>query len=142
MSFILDTCVVSELSKPLPEPRVTSWLDGCPAELLYLSVLTLGELHYGISRLPEGKKKNDLLVWIEHLKSAYRGYILPVDDRISMRWGEERARLERLGQPAPVIDSLLAATALECDFVLVTRNTDNFKSFAIKVFDPWATEEA
>lgn len=140
MSFILDTCVVSELSRPVPEPCVKSWLERCPGELLYLSALTLGELHYGITRLPEGRKKSDLLVWFEQLEAAYRGYVLPIDDRICRRWGEERARLERTSERAPVIDSLLAATALEHDFVLVTRNTGNFRSFAIKIVDPWSPE--
>ncbi len=136
MSFILDTCIVSELSKPNPAPRVISWLNQCPSELLYLSVLTLGELHYGIARLPGGKKKNDLIVWLAQLKSAFRGYVLPISERLSIRWGEERARLEQIGRPAPVVDSLLAATALEHDFVLVTRNLEDFRSFYIELLDP------
>lgn len=138
MSFILDTCVVSELSKPDPAPWVISWFNECPSELLYLSVLTLGELHCGIARLPDGKKKNDLIVWLEQLKSAFRGYVLPISGRICIRWGKERARLEQIGRPAPVIDSLLAATALKHDFVLVTRNLENFRSFNIELLDPWS----
>lgn len=141
MSFILDTCVVSELSRPSPDQGVTSWLDACPTELLYLSALTLGELQYGIRRLPEGGKKNDLAVWIEELKSAYRGYILPIDERVCVRWGEERARMERLGQPAPVIDALLAATALEHGFALVTRNTRNFEPLGVRLIDPWSAND-
>jgi len=142
VSFILDTCIVSELARPTPEPRVVAWLDGCPAELLYLSVLTLGELHYGIRRLPNGKNKRDLMVWMAELKSAYQGFVLPIDDRVCTRWAEERARLEKLGQPPPVIDALLAATAREHGFVLVTRNTANFRSFDIELFDPWSSVEA
>ena len=138
MSFILDTCVVSELSKPDPAPQVVSWFNDCPPELLYLSVLTLGELHYGIARLPNGKKKNDLFMWLEEVKSAYRGYVLPISDQIFIRWGEERALLERIGRPASVIDSLLAATAVEHDFVFVTRNIDNFESFDIRLLNPWS----
>jgi len=138
MSFILDTCVVSELSKTDPAPQVLSWFNECPSELLYLSVLTLGELQYGIARLPDGKKKNDLVVWLEQLKSAFRGYILPISERICIRWGEERARLEQIGRPASVIDSLLAAAAVEHDFVLVTRNIENFRSINIELLDPWS----
>jgi predicted nucleic acid-binding protein len=137
MSFILDTCVVSELSKPKPAFQVIEWFNHCPPELLYISVLTLGELHYGIARLPEGKKRNDLFQWLEELKSAFKDYILPLNDRTCIRWGVERARLERLGNPAPVIDSLLAATALEYGFALVTRNVDNFRSFEIELLNPW-----
>jgi len=138
MSFILDTCVVSELSKTDPAPQVLSWFNECPSELLYLSVLTLGELQYGIARLPDGKKKNDLVVWLEQLKSAFRGYILPISERICIRWGEERARLEQIGRPASVIDSLLAAAAVEHDFVLVTRNIESFRSINIELLDPWS----
>ena len=137
MSYILDTCVVSELSKPEPAGSVLEWFDQCPSELLYLSVLTLGELHYGITKLPDGKKKNDLLLWVGELKSAYKGFILPLSEETCIRWGEERARLESIGKPAPVVDSLIAATALEHDFTLVTRNVDNFRAFEIKLFNPW-----
>ena len=140
MSFILDTCVVSELSKQSPAPSVIRWLNGCPSELLYLSVLTLGELHYGISRLPDGKKKNDLIIWLGQIKSAFGGYVLPISDRAGIRWGEERARLERIGVSSSVVDSLLASTAHEYDFALVTRNVDDFKSFDIKLLDPWVDE--
>jgi predicted nucleic acid-binding protein len=139
VSFILDTCVVSELSKPKPAPRVLEWFNQCPPGLLYLSVLTLGELHFGVARLPEGKKKNDLVQWLEELQIAYQGYVLPLNHGTCIRWGTERARLEKLGQPAPVIDSLLAASAHEHDFTLVTRNIVNFRMFGIKLLNPWSS---
>jgi len=137
MSFILDTCAVSELSKSQPAPGVLEWFNQCSPELLHISALTVGELHYGVAKLPEGKKKNDLFQWLEELEIAFSGHILPLSDRTCIRWGEERARLERIGNPTPVIDSLIAATALNYNYALVTRNVENFRPFKIKIINPW-----
>ena len=83
------------------------------------------------------KEKNDLFQWLEELAIAFSGHILTLSDRICIRWGEERARLERIGKPTRVIDSLIAATALNYNYALVTRNVENFRPFKIKIINPW-----
>lgn len=137
MSFIIDTCVFSELSKPRPHQGVADWFDSCPADLIYISSITLGEIQYGIDLLPEGKKKNDLRLWFEKLIDIYRDYTLPITGRICRRLGEERARLIKKGRKAPVIDCLIACTSIEHDFTLATRNISDFKMYDIKTLNPW-----
>lgn len=82
MSYLLDTCVISELRKPAPQDTVLSWFDSCGEEDMYISSLSIGELHYGISVLPEGKRKSDLLVWFGQVCDAFADRILPITTAI------------------------------------------------------------
>lgn len=137
MSFLLDTCVISELRRPSPESAVTDWLAACDEALLYLSVVTLEELKYGIEMLPEGKPRGDLLVWFDDVRLSYRGSILDVSADIAVRWGEIRARLRREGRQLPVVNGLLAATAIQHDLTLVTRNIADFQTTGAELLNPW-----
>jgi predicted nucleic acid-binding protein len=103
-----------------PEPRVVAWFEQRPAAQLYLSVLTLGEIRRGVERLTAGERQQALRTWLEaELPAFFSGRLLPIDDAIAQRWGHLKAEM---GRPLPAIDSLLAATALEHNLVLVTRN--------------------
>ncbi len=137
MSYLLDTCVLSELSKQNPAPRVLQWLESISQEELFISVLTLGEIRYGIGKLPDGRKKNDLFRWFESLWEVYEPSTLEVGSEIAVSWGAERARLAKKGRPVSVIDGLIALTALQNNFYLVTRNVDDFSVFNIEIIDPW-----
>ncbi|MEA3280893.1 MAG: type II toxin-antitoxin system VapC family toxin [Thermodesulfobacteriota bacterium] len=137
MSFILDTCAVSELSRQEPNPGVLAWFTSCPVNELYLSVLTVGDLRYGIDRLPEGNKKIDLLNWFDAVVKSYRNAILPIDEHIADRWGTERARLAAKGRSPAVVDALIACTAAEHAFAIVTRNVADFDDFTVRVVNPW-----
>lgn len=105
---------------------------------MFLSRLTLGELWKGVTRLPVSKKRSKLEEWLENeIVTEFRGRILPVDEAVSRRWGVLQAKAELNGTPLPVIDSLLAATCLIKNLVVVTRNTDHFRSTGARVLNPW-----
>jgi toxin FitB len=136
--FLLDTNIVSELVKPKPEPRVTAWIDSTDETLLYLSVLTLGEIRKGIGLLRDASRRVVLEAWLDSdliLRFAER--ILPIDRAVADRWGRLTAEAVVAKSPLPVIDGLLAATALDQNLTLVTRNTKDIAVTGVPVFNPW-----
>lgn len=136
MSYLLDTNVLSELRRKLPNPRVVHWFSQRPATTLYLSVLTLGEIRKGIEVLPDPARRLTLLDWLEtRLPAFFAGRILPIDAAVADRWGRMVAQA---GRPVPAIDSLLAATAEQHGLTLVTRNLRDVKWLAVQVINPWA----
>jgi predicted nucleic acid-binding protein len=138
LSQLLDTCVLSEFQKPRPEPRVVEWLRGQEEELLFLRVLTLGELQRGVSKLAPSKKHDRLQVWLDaDLPTRFAGRILPIDERVAVEWGRLQALAEARGRPIPVVDGLLAATALVHHLSVVTRNRVDFAGTDVHVVDPW-----
>lgn len=138
MNYILDTNVVSELVAREPASQVIAWLDGVDSERVFLSVITIGELKKGIEKLSASKRKRDLAAWLEEdLLVRFQDRILALDVPTLLTWGGLIASLEREGRPLPAIDSLLAATAVERGFTLVTRNTDHFEPADIPTLNPW-----
>ncbi|HEY6873004.1 MAG TPA: type II toxin-antitoxin system VapC family toxin [Geobacteraceae bacterium] len=138
MTFLLDTCVISELVKPRPDRKVVRWVDSVDERKLFLSVLTLGELEKGISKLPESSRKSDLREWLEHdLAERFAKRILSVDAAVAVAWGKIQGEAERAGTKLPVIDSLLAATAEIHSLTLATRNVADFDRCGATVFNPW-----
>jgi predicted nucleic acid-binding protein len=138
MNYLLDTCVVSELTRPKPHRRVAQWIRSAAETRLYLSVLTLGELRKGTERLPESHKRNRIDAWLSNeLRNRFSGRILPVDDEVAERWGIESAKAERSGTPLPVIDGLLAATGLVHGMTVVTRNTKDMQQTGAELLNPW-----
>lgn len=136
--FLLDTNVISELLKPRPEPRVTSWVQTTDESLLYLSVLTLGEIRQGIAALPQSRRRASLEAWLERdLRSRFHGRILAVDDDIADRWGLLTGQAQKKGLVVPVIDGLLAATALHHNLTFVTRDTSGITNTGVAFFNPW-----
>lgn len=137
--FLLDTNVISELTKPRPEPRVTSWIRQTAEELLYLSVLTLGEIRKGIIKVAEPAKRVSLESWLDReVVLRFAGRILPIDHRIADRWGQISGRAVLQKRPISIIDSLLAATAVEHNLTLVTRNTNDVAGHGAEIFNPWS----
>jgi predicted nucleic acid-binding protein len=136
--FLLDTNIPSELTKPYPEPSVVQWLDEADDDLLYISVVTLGEILKGISTLPESKHRRKLQEWLtETLRPWFEGRILPVSGPIAERWGVLAGKCKLKGRPLKVEDGLIAATALEHGLTVVTRNEKAFQALGVTVFDPW-----
>ena len=105
---------------------------------VFLSVLTLGELRSGISRLSWGRKRADLEVWFSTLQAAYGDRILNVDGDIARAWGELTGRLRATGTTLAPADGLIAATALHHDMTIMTRNTKHFALIGMHIIDPWA----
>ena len=113
MNFLLDTNVVSEATRPRPSAAVLDWIAAQASEALFISAITIGELRRGALLLTAGKKRKALLRWIETgIKADFAGHILPVDTAVMERWAQLQATSERAGRRLPLLDSLLAATAL------------------------------
>ena len=138
MSWLLDTCVVSELVRPRPKASVVSWVLERDEEELFLSVITIGELEKGIGSLADSPKRVALEQWVRReLADRFRDRLLAVDTGVAARWGALVGRSEARGQPLPVIDSLIAATSLQHDLTVVTRNTDDLERCGARCFNPW-----
>ena len=136
--FLLDTNVISELIKPRPEANVTAWIEGTDESLLYLSVLTLGEIRRGIGALPQSRRRATLEAWLDKdLRARFEDRILIIDQEVADRWGLLTAAARNGGIVLPVIDGLLAATALEHNLTFVTRDTGQIPSMGVAVFNPW-----
>jgi predicted nucleic acid-binding protein len=137
--FLLDTNVPSEMTRPLPQPSVTQWLEDSDDNQLYLSVVSLGEISKGIASLPEGKRRSQLQKWLaESLRPWFQGRILSVNEPIAERWGLIAAQSKLNGRPLRVEDGIIAATALEHGLTLVTRNVKDFEGLGVVIVDPWS----
>ena len=136
--FLLDTNIISELVKPRPEANVTAWIEDTDESLLYLSVLTLGEIRRRIATLPQSRRRATLETWLnKDLSARFEGRILIIDSEVADRWGLLTAAARNSGTVLPVIDGLLAATALEHNLTLVTRDTGQIPTMGVAVFNPW-----
>lgn len=138
MTFLLDTTVVSEWVKQRPDPGVIDWVAEVDEDRVFLSVVTLAELRYGIERLADGKRRKRLDAWLrDELVLRFEGRVLSVDEMVADCWGEVVARREAIGRPIGVMDAFIAATANVHSLKLVTRNEKDFKSAVKEVVNPW-----
>ncbi len=138
MSYLLDTCVISELVKKNPRRQVVDWIDAQEESTIYLSALTIGELEKGIVKLPASGRKTRLANWVRRdLTARFSGRVLAIDARIASHWGTITGESERRGLPLPVVDSLIAATALVNDLQIVTRNTEDFARCGVVCLNLW-----
>jgi len=137
--FLLDTNVLSEFKrKGDPDPHVRDWLRATDPDLLWASVLSFGEIRKGIARLDIGKRRAELEQWFERdLDRWFEERLLPVTKAVAERWGVLSAQALNQGTPLPNIDGLIAATALEYDLTLVTRNVKDFVALSITIINPW-----
>jgi len=137
VSFLLDTCLLSELTRPKPHLNASRWFDEQDAASLFVSVLTIGEIEKGIAALPTGRKKVALSGWIATLRSTYADRLLPIDPAIAAIWGRVTARVERDGGALGVVDGLIAATALHHGYTVVTRNVGDFRKTGVALLNAW-----
>jgi predicted nucleic acid-binding protein len=136
--FLLDTNCVSEMVRVKPEPRVLEWMEAADEEMLYLSVLTLGEIRKGIGGISHGKRRARLEAWLAvELQGRFSGRILPVDAGVADRWGWLAAEARRKGKALAVVNGLLAATALHDNLTMVSRNAGDFAIAQVAVLNPW-----
>ena len=137
-AFLLDTNVVSELVGPKPDDKVLRWVEQTDESILFLSVLTLGEIRNGVERLRPGRRRGRLESWLQvDLPRRFQDRILPVTAAIADRWGAVSAIAAAKGKPVPVVDGLLAATALHHNLTLVTRNTSDVSGAGVPTLNPW-----
>jgi toxin FitB len=135
--YLLDTCVFAEYSRPRPNTKVFEWIDAQEQELQFLSVLTVGEMEKGIARLPSSKRRQSLEEVLNVIVSRFDHRILQLDVAIARRWGRMVESLELKGRKLPIIDSLIAATALEHDLTIVTQNILDFTDTGVTVLNIW-----
>jgi len=139
VKFLLDTCVVSELISKSPNVGVIEWLNDQDSDHLYLSVVTIGEIQRGISKLSDIGRSNKLKEWLEdELMIKFDRRIIPLDSHVMQGWGILIAGLEKIGIKMPVVDSLIAATAISLNFTIVTRNSKDFNNTGVQLLNPWA----
>lgn len=131
--FLLDTCVVSEPAKQPQNAQVRRWLSAQLDDDQFISAVTLGELYYGLARLPEGAKRTALMHWLATVEEEFDGRIVPIDAAVAARWG--RLRVGR--DVAKTVDMQIAATALTYGFTLVTRNVRDFAIPGLSIVNPW-----
>jgi predicted nucleic acid-binding protein len=138
MSFLLDTNAVSEWVKPRPHPGLIRWMESVDEDRLFMSVISVAELHYGVERMPIGNRRNRLEQWLQHeLPLRFEDRILPIDRDIAGAWGRTVSQSEAVGRPIGVMDAFLAATAEIHRLTLVTRNVSDFPLLKA-VLNPWA----
>ncbi len=135
MSFLLDTNVVSEIRKQEPDAGVAKWFASVSADRLFLSVLVVGEIRQGIERLARRDSAQAEIFerWLSQLVSDYADRLVPVTEQIAEAWG----RLN-VPDPVPVVDGLMAATALVHDWTLVTRNVNDVRSTGVRLLSPFS----
>jgi predicted nucleic acid-binding protein len=136
--YLVDTNIPSELTRPRPEPLVAAFLRQAGKERVYVSVLTLGEICNGIGLLPVSAKRSNLQDWLDAvMRPWFAGRVLPVTAPIAERWGFLAAAARLRGRTVKVVDGMLAATALEHDLTLVTRNEKDFAGLGATILNPW-----
>jgi predicted nucleic acid-binding protein len=136
--FLLDTNCVSELVHRQPDPNVLDWMQAADESLLFLSVLTLGEIRKGVAGVPQSKRRAQLETWLGlDLQARFAGRILLIDAPITDRWGLLAAEAKRKGRALSAIDGLLAATALDHNLTIVSRNVSDFVFTQVPILNPW-----
>lgn len=141
MSYLIDTCCISELVKKKPNSNVVKWFADQDELSMYLSVITFGELRKGIEKLTDSTKKKELNRWVkEDLNHRFKNRVLNITIEEVNKWGEILAIAEKNGYPLPAIDSLIAATANVHHLSVVTRNTKDMEGSGVDVINPWVYE--
>ncbi len=136
--IVLDTNVISELTRQAPEPGVISWLDSLPVAEVATTAITAAELFYGVARLPSGRRKTELATAVHELLSDdFRGRVLAFDDRAAPRYADIVSGRDQLGRPIGVADAQIAAICRGLDAALATRNTADFQETGIELINPW-----
>lgn len=138
MNFLLDTNAVSEWVKPRPNPGLIRWMESADEDRVFLSVISLAELRYGVERMAMGARRSRLERWLQdELPLRFEGRILPVDRKVAEAWGRTVSRCDALGHPTGAMDAFLSATAEVHRLTLVTRNVSDFPVLQT-IVNPWS----
>ena len=138
MKYLLDTCLLSETRRKVPNQGVVNWLESVDEDRLFISVVTLTEIQKGIVKLNEGPRRPAFQTWLDKdLSARFKGRVLGLSQEVALEWGVLLGSNERKGEKLPLIDSLLASTAIQYNLTLVTRNTNDFGRMPVRLLNPW-----
>ena len=138
MNFLLDTNVLSEVTKPRPDERVLQWLHGVDEDRTFISIVSIAEIRRGVALMDSGRKRDVLADWLAHdLPRRFDSRVIGVEGPVALAWGDLMALAKRNGRGLASMDGLIAATAIAHDLIMVTRNTKDFAGFGLKLIDPW-----
>lgn len=137
MKYLLDTVAISESGKSSKNPAYDDFILGTAPDSKFISVVSIAELRFGLTLLPEGKRKEAIKAWIGTVDQEYAGRVLGVDEQLAGNWGDLRAEMKKRGYTLSYNDLLIAATALHYDLTVVTRNVKDFAPTGCKLLNPW-----
>ncbi len=138
MRLLLDTNVLSEVTKPIPEARVLEWLDGLDEDRTFISVISIAEIRRGVALMDAGRKRDALAEWLAtDLPGRFENRVIAVNEPIALAWGDLMGLAKRSGRGFSSMDGLIAATAIVHDLTIATHNTKDFEGFGIEIVDPW-----
>lgn len=138
MRLLLDTNILSEVTRPAPDPRVLEWLDKLDEDRSFISVISIAEIRRGVALMDEGRKRDALAEWLARdLPQRFEERVVHVDEPIALTWGDLMGLAKRRGRGLSSMDGLIAATAAAKNLTLATRNTKDFEGFGIELLNPW-----
>ena len=139
MRLLLDTNVLSEVTKPRPAEGVLNWLHNLDEDRTFISIVSIAEISRGVALMESGRKREALDEWLKHdLPQRFDNRTIPVEGSVALAWGDLMAFAKRNGRGLASMDGLIAATAIAHDLTLATRNIKDFEDFGINIIDPWA----
>jgi len=137
VSYILDTCALSEMIKKEPNAGFAQWIEQQTSSSLFVSVISIGEIEQGIVRLTDSRKRRRLRAWISGLKKRYESRLLPIDPPVAEIYGQIQGNGMKIGKPLPVQDCWIAATAITHSMAVVTRDATTLATAGVVIVNPW-----
>lgn len=138
MRLLLDTNILSEVTKPRPDETVLMWLHGLDEDRTFISIVSIAEIRRGVALMDAGRKRDVLDEWLTYdLPQRFENRIIPMEGPVALAWGDLMALAKRSGRGLASMDGLIAATAVTHQLTLATRNTKDFEGFGIDIIDPW-----
>lgn len=136
--LILDTNIISEMMRPVPNERAAAWIDAQPLDQMALTAVTVAELLYGLDRLPDGRRKVDLSGRLDAvLRRGFGGRVLPFDHAAAQAYAHLKGDRDRAGRPLVGYDAMIVAIAQTHRAGIVTRNVDDFEGCGVTIINPW-----
>ena len=137
-SWLLDTNILSELRRPRPEPKVVAFVSGQPLEQLYVSVVTLAEIRFGIEQVPDAARRAALNDWLNHtVRPMFEQRVLPVTEEVMLKWRLLVEEGRKIGHTFSQPDLIIAATALQYGMTVVSRDSAGYAPSGVALLNPW-----